>query len=121
MENNYGIPECREDEYREVAWGIEEKGAKFVPMWINRPNPGEKDIKIEVLYCGICHSDCTIGDNLLGTNKWPFIPGHEFIGKVVEVGSEVTKCYVGDHIGVGCYVDKCDTCEDCLEEEESFC
>jgi uncharacterized zinc-type alcohol dehydrogenase-like protein len=90
-------------------------------MWINRPNPGEKDIKMEVLFCGICHSDCTIALDYFGTNQWPFIPGHEFIGRVVEVGSGVTKVKVGDHVGVGCYVDKCDTCEHCNEGEESYC
>lgn len=82
-------------------------------MWINRPNPGDRDIKMEVLYCGICHSDVLIGSNLFGTNQWPFIPGHEFIGRVVEVGKKVTKVKVGDNVGVGCYVDMCDKCENC--------
>lgn len=90
-------------------------------MYISRPLPGDRDIKMEVMYCGICHSDCTIGLDMMGTNQWPFIPGHEFIGRVVQVGKKVKKVKVGDNVGVGCYVDKCDTCEDCLEKEESFC
>jgi D-arabinose 1-dehydrogenase-like Zn-dependent alcohol dehydrogenase len=56
----YGLPQTRADEYQDVAWGLPEKGGKFVPMYISRPLPGDKDIKMEVLYSGICHSDCTI-------------------------------------------------------------
>lgn len=104
-----------------MAWGISGKGSKFEPMWINRPNPGKNDIKMEVVYCGICHSDCLVGDDLLGTNKWPFIPGHEFIGKIVEVGKGVKKFKVGDHAGVGCLVDVCENCNNCKDQEESYC
>jgi uncharacterized zinc-type alcohol dehydrogenase-like protein len=57
----------------------------------------------------------------MGTNQWPFIPGHEFIGRVVQVGKGVKKMKVGDNVGVGCYVDKCDTCDACHEKEESYC
>jgi len=60
MENNFGIPEAQENEYREAAWGLAAKGGKFAPMWINRHNPGDHDVKFDVLYCGICHSDCSM-------------------------------------------------------------
>jgi uncharacterized zinc-type alcohol dehydrogenase-like protein len=121
MENNYGIPECRDDEFRDIAWGIPGKGQPCAPMWINRPKPDVKDIKMEVLFVGLCHSDNLIGKDMFKMNQWPFIPGHEFIGRVVEVGGEVTKVKVGDHVGVGCFVDKCDTCEGCLDKEEAYC
>jgi uncharacterized zinc-type alcohol dehydrogenase-like protein len=121
MENNYGMPATREDEYKDIAWGLPAKGGKFAPMWINRPNPGENDIKMEVLYCGICHSDSFMGEDPMGIMQWPFIPGHEFIGRVVEVGSAVTMHKIGSVVGVGCYVDKCDTCTACVDEEESYC
>ena len=57
MENNFGIPAAKDDEYRDVAWGVPKKGEKIAPMWFNRPVPKEKDVKMEVLFCGICHSD----------------------------------------------------------------
>jgi uncharacterized zinc-type alcohol dehydrogenase-like protein len=121
MENNFGIPAPLEDEYQVRAWGMPEKNGKFVPMVINRPQLGEKDVKMEVTFCGICHSDVTMGEDPIGSMAWPFIPGHEFIGKVVEVGSAVEKTKVGDNVGVGCFVDKCDTCENCQDGEESYC
>jgi len=64
--NNFGIPAPLDGEYKDVAWGITKKGEKFQPMWIPRHNPNAHDVKMEVLYCGICHSDCTIGDDLIG-------------------------------------------------------
>jgi uncharacterized zinc-type alcohol dehydrogenase-like protein len=121
MENNHGLPGPREDEYREIGWGLLKKGEKFVPMWINRYKPREHDIKFDILYSGICHSDCTIADDLIGQTKWPFVPGHEFVGRVTEVGSAVTKAKVGQMVGVGCFVDKCDTCGACVDKEEAYC
>ena len=116
---NFGIPPPRKDEYREVAWGLDKKGGKFAPMYINRAKPGDNDIKFDVLYCGICHSDCTQAEFYPQRfeGKEPFIPGHEFIGRVSEVGKKVKNFKVGDNVGVGCFVDACDTCKDCKEGE----
>lgn len=122
MESNYGIPAPNDSEYKEVAWAQPSKEGKFVPVWIPRHNVGEMDVKFEVLYCGICHSDCTMGrDNPLGNVKYPFVPGHEFIGKVTEVGAKVTKIKVGDVVGVGCYVEACMKCGACQNDEENYC
>ncbi len=63
-----------------------------------------------MLYCGICHSDCHVGHNHFHSTVYPFVGGHELLGKVVEVGSKVTKFAVGDHVGVGCVVDACLEC-----------
>jgi uncharacterized zinc-type alcohol dehydrogenase-like protein len=118
---NIEIPEPLDSEYRDVAWAIPKEGEKFAPIWINRPNVTDYDVKFEVLYCGICHSDCHIGKNDMGGCWYPFVPGHEFLGKVVEVGAKVTKLKVGDHAGVGCYVDSCDECPSCAEGDIPYC
>ncbi|MEK7434545.1 MAG: NAD(P)-dependent alcohol dehydrogenase [Cyanobacteriota bacterium] len=80
-----------------------------------------KDIKIEILYCGICHSDFHNVKNEWGGAKYPMVPGHEIVGKVAEIGSEVTKFKVGDLAGVGCLVDSCRECENCHDHEEQYC
>ena len=122
MESNCGIPAPKENEYKEVAWAQPSKEGKFVPVWIPRHNVGEMDVKFEVLFCGICHSDCTMGrDNPMGMVSYPFVPGHEFIGRVTEVGAKVTKVKAGDVVGVGCYVEACLNCSSCKNDEESYC
>jgi alcohol dehydrogenase (NADP+) len=120
------IPAPLDDEYREVAWAIPEYSAnpKFEPTWINRPNPQDFDVKFEMLYCGICHSDCHIGLNHMAAWRpchYPFVGGHELLGRVVEVGSKVTKVKVGEAVGVGCFVDACLDCENCEAGNENYC
>ena len=85
------IQECGENEYKEMAWGLSDYNKKFEPMWINRPKVGDFDVKVDLHYCGICHSDVHLALNHLGTCMYPIVPGHELIGKVVEIGSKVTK------------------------------
>jgi len=115
------ISECRDDEYREVAWGLTDLGQKFAPLHINRAKVGEFDVKFEVLYCGVCHSDVHIGCNHLGGSTYPLVPGHELAGKVVEVGSKVTKVQVGDNVGVGVISDSCLDCRNCTLGDEQYC
>ncbi len=115
------VPECGDNEYREVAWGIDDKEAKFKPMWINRPKVGDFDVKFEMKYCGICHSDVHLGLNHLGGSIYPMVPGHELVGTVVEVGPKVTKVKVGDNVGVGCIIDSCLACDSCHQGDEQYC
>jgi uncharacterized zinc-type alcohol dehydrogenase-like protein len=115
------IPPCGDNEYREVAWGIPKFGEKFCPMWINRPVVGDYDVKFEMKYCGICHSDCHLGLNHLGGSMYPMVPGHELCGTVVEVGSKVTSVKVGDNVGVGCIIDSCLNCNSCHSGNEQYC
>jgi uncharacterized zinc-type alcohol dehydrogenase-like protein len=115
------IPECGDNEYKEVAWGIQKYGEKFSPMWINRPKVGEFDVKFEMKYCGVCHSDCHLGLNHLGGSMFPMVPGHELCGTVVEVGAKVTKVKVGDNVGVGCIADSCLNCDTCKGGDEQYC
>ena len=113
------IPPKMDDEYREIAWAIPEYSAtpSFEPIWINRPNCRDNDVKFEMLFCGICHSDCHIGLNHMGPYgrgcHYPFVGGHELLGRVTDVGPKVTKFKVGDNVGVGCFVGSCGDCPSC--------
>ncbi len=80
-----------------------------------------KDVALEVLYCGICHSDLHQARNDWGISVYPMVPGHEIIGRVIAVGSDVAKYKVGDNVAVGCMVDSCQTCDQCRHGEEQFC
>ncbi|NOV31422.1 NAD(P)-dependent alcohol dehydrogenase [Methylomonas sp. ZR1] len=86
-----------------------------------RRQPGSEDVRIEILYCGVCHSDLHQVRNEWRGTTFPIVPGHEIVGRVVEVGSQVTHFKVGDLAGVGCMVDSCGVCPDCLDHQEQFC
>lgn len=86
-----------------------------------RPKVTDYAVKFELIFCGICHSDVHTGRNEWSNCSYPFIPGHELFGKVVEVGSKVTKFKVGDLCGVGCFIDACMECEYCKAGQEQYC
>ena len=115
------IPQCRDDEYSEVAWGLEDLDKKFTAFNIPRPKVTEHAVKFEMLFCGICHSDCHTGKNHWFNANFPFVPGHELLGRVVEVGEKVTKFKVGDTVGVGCFIDSCKDCPSCNVGMEQYC
>lgn len=98
----------------------EEKG-NFKPYEFSRHAVGDDDILIEILYAGICHSDLhhVFGD--WGKEEYPMIPGHEIAGRVVQVGKNVKKFKVGDMAGVGCMVNSCGTCPECIDDKEQYC
>jgi len=112
-------------EYKELAWGLpgvyKHNGNTFQPMTIYRPKCNDHDVRFDLMYSGICHSDVHFGMGDLGPMHFPMVPGHEILGKVVEVGSKVTKAKVGDIVGVGCMVDSCRSCEHCNKGEEQYC
>lgn len=103
------------------AYGTEAADADLKEMNINRREVTSKDIEIEILYCGVCHSDLHTARNDWGFTVYPAVPGHEIVGRVTKVGSEVTKLKVGDIAGVGCLVDSCQTCESCKKDLEQYC
>lgn len=103
------------------AYGTEAADADLKEMNINRRAVTSKDIEIEILYCGVCHSDLHTARNDWGFSVYPVVPGHEIVGKVTKVGSEVTKLKVGDLAGVGCLVDSCHTCDSCKNDLEQYC
>ena len=93
----------------------------LAPFQLQRRDPGDHDVQIEILFCGVCHSDVhTVRNEWHGTT-YPCVPGHEIIGRVVKVGAKVRKFNEGDIAGVGCLVDSCRTCASCQEDLEQFC
>ncbi|WP_337266934.1 NAD(P)-dependent alcohol dehydrogenase [Oryzifoliimicrobium ureilyticus] len=82
----------------------------LAPFTFERRDPNDDDVVISIKYCGICHSDIHQARNEWGNSRFPMVPGHEVAGVVTAVGSKVTKFKVGDHVGVGCFVDSCTTC-----------
>lgn len=103
------------------AYGTPAADAPLNQMNIERREPTAKDIEIEILYCGVCHSDLHTARNDWGFTTYPAVPGHEIVGKVTKVGSEVSKLKVGDFAAVGCLVDSCRTCDSCKQDLEQFC
>ena len=103
------------------AYATQSATAKFGPFTIERREPGPADVAIDILYCGVCHSDLHIARNEWGGANYPCVPGHEIVGRVSAVGTKVTKVKVGDLAGVGCLVGSCRTCTSCGEGLEQFC
>lgn len=103
------------------AFGTDAKDADLKEMEIERRSILENDVKIDILYCGVCHSDIHAAHNDWGNTKYPIVPGHEIVGKVLEVGNAVKKYKKGDLVGVGCMVDSCQECSACKDDLEQFC
>ncbi|TSA04344.1 MAG: NAD(P)-dependent alcohol dehydrogenase [Nitrospiraceae bacterium] len=95
--------------------------SKLEPFTFERREPGPHDVLIEILYCGICHSDIHQARDEWGGAMFPMVPGHEIVGRVTGVGSEVTRFAVGEPAGVGCFVDSCRICGSCTEGLEQYC
>jgi uncharacterized zinc-type alcohol dehydrogenase-like protein len=104
-----------------AAWGTNAADAPLEPMTIERREPGPSDVRIDVLYCGICHSDLHTARNEWHGTRYPCVPGHEIVGRVAEIGPDVTKFAVGDMVGVGCLVDSCGECPECRDGLENYC
>jgi len=107
--------------YSVKAYGTESKEADLKEMNIERREATPKDVEIEILFCGVCHSDLHTARNDWGGTKYPAVPGHEIVGRITKIGSEVSKFKVGDLAGVGCIVDSCGTCESCKQDLEQYC
>ncbi|WP_405327459.1 NAD(P)-dependent alcohol dehydrogenase [Leeuwenhoekiella sp. LLG6367-2.1] len=103
------------------AYGAADAQAELKQLTIERREVKPRDVKIKITYCGVCHSDIHTVRNDWGGSQYPVVPGHEIIGKVLEVGNEVTNFKVGDTVGVGCMVDSCRECEPCKSDLEQFC
>ncbi|RVU00169.1 NAD(P)-dependent alcohol dehydrogenase [Mucilaginibacter limnophilus] len=91
------------------------------PFTFERKEVGPNDIQIEILYCGVCHSDIHQVRDEWGGSIFPMVPGHEVVGKIVKVGDAVTQFKVGETAGIGCFVDSCRTCPSCRAGEEQYC
>jgi len=95
--------------------------AALGPFTFERRDLGEKDVQFEIEYCGVCHSDLHQVRNEWSGTVYPIVPGHEIVGRVIQVGSGVTKFKTGDLVGVGCLVDSCCACDNCDRGLEQFC
>lgn len=95
--------------------------APLVPFQFERREPGPRDVQIEILYCGVCHSDLHQVRNEWAGTAYPIVPGHEIVGRVLRVGSEVSRFKAGDLAAVGCMVGSCRHCVDCRAGLEQYC
>ncbi len=103
------------------AYGTEAPEADLKQMEINRREVTARDVEIDILYCGVCHSDIHTARNEWPGTIYPNVPGHEIVGRITKVGSGVTKFKAGDLAAVGCMVDSCRECESCKEGLENYC
>lgn len=103
------------------GYAIKEANGTLAPFKFQRRTPGANDVVIEILYCGICHSDLLSASNSMGTSIYPMVPGHEIIGRVIECGANVTRFALGQLAGIGCIVDSCRHCTPCQEGDEHYC
>ena len=103
------------------GYAVTSTTAPLAPHTFERRAVGPNDVRIDVLYSGICHSDLHQARDDWGGAQYPMVPGHEIIGRVVEVGAEVSTLKVGDYAGVGCMVDSCRHCDACNHDLEQYC
>ena len=114
MENNTTFRNVR-------GFGTHGAEAPLQSLTIQRRSITPADVEIEILFCGVCHSDLHIARNEWYSTIYPVVPGHEIVGKVTKVGGQVSKFKVGDTVAVGCMVDSCMECEHCKEGLEQYC
>jgi alcohol dehydrogenase (NADP+) len=93
----------------------------LAPFTFERRELGSQDVEIKVLFCGVCHSDIHLARNEWQNTVYPIVPGHEIVGRVTRVGSQVKSFKSGDLAGIGCMVDSCRTCASCAEGLEQYC
>lgn len=103
------------------AYAAQSDTSPLGPFDIERREPTPSDVEIEILYCGVCHSDLHFARNDWGMTQYPVVPGHEILGRVTRVGSSVTRFKEGDLAAVGCMVDSCRECANCKRDLEQFC
>jgi uncharacterized zinc-type alcohol dehydrogenase-like protein len=103
------------------GYAVMAAGEKLVPWNFTRRNPRPHDVLVEIKYCGICHTDIHFVRNDFGMSTYPLVPGHEIVGIVTDIGSDVTKFKVGDSVGIGCLVDSCRECDNCKQDLEQYC
>ena len=103
------------------SYAVHNAGETPGPFDIERRSPGPHDVEIDIMYCGVCHTDIHFINNDWGISIYPMVPGHEIIGRIVNIGNHVKKFKPGDIAGVGCLVDSCRNCEYCDQGLEQYC
>jgi alcohol dehydrogenase (NADP+) len=104
-----------------IGYAAQSAASPLAPFHFERRDLRANDVAMEILYCGICHTDLHMARNDWNWSTYPLVPGHEIIGRVIAVGSEVTRFKAGDHGAVGCMVDSCQQCDQCRKGEEQLC
>lgn len=104
-----------------VGYAAHSSEAHMVPYHFERRDLRDNDVAIEILYSGVCHSDLHTVNGDWGDQPYPLVPGHEIVGRVMDIGPDVTHYKVGQHVAVGCMVDSCQECDQCHNHEEQFC
>lgn len=107
--------------YRVHGFAAHSPTRPLEPFQFERRSPRADDVVIDILYCGVCHSDLHNVRNDWGRARYPMVPGHEIVGRVLEVGTDVTGFRRGDRVGVGCLVASCHHCEPCRHGQEQYC
>ncbi len=103
------------------AYAITAEGQGLEPFTIERREPGPEEVLVELMYCGICHTDLVVANNESRQAQYPVVPGHEMVGRVAQVGENVTKVAEGDLVGIGCIADSCRSCDPCHAGDEHYC
>ncbi len=103
------------------AYAANNPGEKLVPFNYQLPKIGSEQVDIKVHYCGICHSDLSMISDDWGQTQYPFVPGHEIVGEVVEIGNEVKNLKIGDYVGLGWFSESCMHCNQCMEGNHHLC
>ncbi|CAK9159923.1 unnamed protein product [Ilex paraguariensis] len=111
----------KSQEVEAFGWACRDPSGVLSPFKFSRRATGDQDVRLKVLYCGICRSDLMMNKNYWGVALYPTVPGHEIVGVVTEVGKNVQKFNVGDKVGVGCLVGSCRKCESCANNLENYC
>jgi alcohol dehydrogenase (NADP+) len=104
-----------------LAYAAQSPQSPLAPFKFERRAPGATDVALDILYCGVCHSDLHTARDEWGGTLYPCVPGHEIVGRVTAVGSEVSQFKVGELVGVGCMVDSCQHCQPCADGLEQYC
>ncbi len=104
-----------------TGYAAQDAATPLAPFSFQRRDPGAEDVAIEILYCGVCHSDLHTARNEWKNTLYPSVPGHEIVGRVTQVGSAVTRFKAGDVAAVGCMVGSCRSCGNCSEGLEQYC
>ena len=104
-----------------MGYATKHSFSRLKPLSFEREPAGANEVEIDVLYCGVCHSDIHQCENDWGNTVYPCMPGHEIVGRVTAAGPGVTRHAVGDLVGVGCMIDSCRRCDPCKEGEEHYC
>ncbi len=103
------------------GYGATSKESPIAPLNFKRRSVGAHDVLVDILFCGVCHSDIHMARSEWGPSVYPIVPGHEIVGRVTKIGDDVTKFKIGDYIGVGVFVDSCRVCASCKSGMEQYC